>query len=317
MNEYVDILYAYISSESNYGDNAPKYQGNVLAMDWIETYMDILKIYHITGDKRVNKILAWYQQNVDKKYIEEPGDIVLVYNYIVEHHKLPDRNSDKEFNNYKNMFEWLKKNRHELIRMADQGNRYAQYIMIYFNNYIDAMSQKKSNNIKVKQNKYDLLFEQHLDEYYNYLKKYHKRPLDDERFTSGSYMFCWYNNNKKRINEYLANGDVRVKYIEINSCTTLLFSDKCVEMINYISKNLSVPLKHEKITFSNNSYMGLWLDKNRYILIKKFEEEKYSNALVKVIMEVNPEYFDSIARNWRLVERVSEIKDTYQFVKRK
>ena len=256
MNEYTNILYNYICGEVNDLENAPLYNNEMSADKWIKTYWDVLKIYALTNDERVIKIMSWYKSTIDDHYISFSGDLKLVYNYIVANHSLPNRNSDDIFYDNLNMFNWLMKKRHIIKKLANQGNRYANYIIIYINDYLNKCVKQKAED-SVNYLKHQEKFERHLDEYYNYIQSHHRSPNAETVFSDGKLMIAWRNANRYEIGKYALNGNKKAQFI-VDSITrkTLKINDKVLELIQYIKVNLNIPMRDSGANFSNDSNMG-------------------------------------------------------------
>ncbi len=182
----------------------------------------------------------------------------------------------------------------------------------------------EESSLKVKNNKYKImhqaLFERRLQEYYDYVKKHGKQPDKTVCFKDGRQMGHWKSGFLTIIKKVSQLGDERATYIlNVKNITKKLsFDDKCIEVIKYLKENLKTPKKQANDVFSNGTKMGLWLyQEKRHIIFRNMMGDKYATALIYIVLEIDPFYFDTIIHNPKAKQEVNRIMVNYQFVKRK
>ena len=220
-----------------------------------------------------------------------------IYNYLLKHNELPSVNSKMvKFSDGLFMGGWIRKNRNKIQEL--EGNEKAKAIM---------------EKIKIR-----LSFEEKIEEIYNYLLKDNELPTKSNKtikFSDGSLMGEWIKTNRNKIQEL--EGNEKAKAIMGKIKIRLSFEEKIEEMYNYLLNHNEIPVKSDNNAsrFSDGTFMGIWIQKNKNKLINDYGSNKNIKRLVDLILKINPKYFDNILKTLQLkgeFETVSKFEEIKQ-----
>ena len=165
-----------------------------------------------------------------------------------------------------------------------------------------------------------LSFEEKLEEVYTYLLKHNELPAKSSKkikFSDNTIIGSWLIKNRKQLEEMQEyDGRARAIIEELNKRKNLSFEEKLEEVYNYLLKHKELPsTKDTTIKFSDGAKMGVWLIKNKIKIINNYNSNENAKRLVDLILQIKPNYFDSILRTLKAkkeFETVSKFEEVKQ-----
>lgn len=190
-----------------------------------------------------------------------------VCEYLDTNSKLPSIQSGIKFSDYINMGNWINNysNNGKIKEYAIKGNKYALKI-------INFQNSKES---------YEVKFERHLEELYEYLDKHGKLPSKELGilFSDGSNIYNWWCNktNQDKLEKYVYAGNKYAIIVNdyIKEHTQIYeekFKNRLKEVYEYLDKCGYLPEHELGVNFSDGVNMYDWVRKLRTKYIRMFEE---------------------------------------------
>lgn len=246
--------------------------------------------------------LGW--NNIETKEDVLKRKIKYVYeNYYIKGLSIPSKNSQETFEDGVKIHGYLKRNKANIIRLANEGNEYA-ILLLEKTEFFYSKEQIKESNISKR-----------LDYIYNeYILKKKEVPNRNslDKFEDGVLIGSWIKAFKEKIKEYAENGDVRA--IEIFKTLTSKLTKKLGEKafldeMAYIYEEANVKgrdFNKERTTakFPSgkiiiNWYYNRYFDILKYanegnihakFVIEKFKKKKFDESTIDKIRYLYEEY---------------------------
>ena len=140
----------------------------------------------------------------------------------------------------------------------------------WFNNNKSKLEEISKDNEQAKailyylENKDEIIFQNKMNETYDYLQEYDNLPFLTNRqvkFSDGTLMVSWLSNNKLKLEEMTQNNEkARAIANELKRRKGLSFEEKLEEVYEYLQEYGELPIKENKqIKFSDGVLMGSWI----------------------------------------------------------
>ena len=249
-----------------------------------------------------NKAKTIIEELNKRKGLSFEGKLDQVYNYLLKHNELPSTNNKIiKFNDGVQIGQWLLRNKKKLEEMQEYDERARKII--------EELNNRKGLN-----------FEEKLEQVYNYLLKRNELPAMTNRiikFNDGVQMGQWLNSNKKKLEEMQEYNEHAKKIVEeLSKRKGLNFEEKLDEAYKYLQEHDKLPSEKDyKIKFSDGTSLGSWLNRNKINILNIYEANACAKAIVYLILQINPDYFERTLRTLKAKEEfdiISKFEDVKQ-----
>ena len=249
-----------------------------------------------------NKAKTIIEELNKRKGLSFEGKLDQVYNYLLKHNVLPSKlNKIIKFSDEIPIGLWLITNKKKLEEMQEYDERARKII--------EELNNRKGLN-----------FEEKLEQVYNYLLKRNELPAMTNRiikFNDGVQMGQWLNSNKKKLEEMQEYNEHAKKIVEeLSKRKGLNFEEKLDEAYKYLQEHDKLPSEKDyKIKFSDGTSLGSWLNRNKINILNIYEANACAKAIVYLILQINPDYFERTLRTLKAKEEfdiISKFEDVKQ-----
>ena len=209
-------------------------------------------------------------------------------------------------------YEYLQKNK-SLPNTNDKQKKFSDGVLMgaWFNNNKSKLEEISKDNEQAKailyylENKDEIIFQNKMNETYDYLQEYDNLPFLTNRqvkFSDGTLMVSWLSNNKLKLEEMTQNNEkARAIANELKRRKGLSFEEKLEEVYEYLQEYGELPIKENKqIKFSDGVLMGSWIMSKKEIL-KKLSQ---SNGKARFIID----YLDN-KKDFLFQRKLDEVYD--------
>lgn len=196
--------------------------------------------------------------------------------------------SGVKFSDGTDMYSWLLTNRSKIEEYASKGSEIAEFVLK--NQYSEKPKAKS------RLDSYD----EHIQELIAYYKEHGRLPKSTEkvRFSDGNLIISWANDSKKMIQERAESGDElsRIAYeIIYRNSDQGKFEIHTAEILKYYQEYGFLPLtKSLDREFSDGGSMFNWIHNKTKKIYEQQDSLPMVAELARVILTINPTYFDKI-----------------------